>query len=67
MSSPQTLYQFRRLTDSEGPPLELLLLADPDEAVVREYLPTCELYVLAAAADQRVERAYVPYKLLPLP
>ncbi|MNO16583.1 putative N-acetyltransferase YvbK [compost metagenome] len=43
--------EIRLLKATEKPPLELLLLADPSEAIVREYLSRGKCYVAAISNE----------------
>lgn len=48
---------IRKLKQGEQPPMELLLLADPSEAIVKEYITRGECFV--AEVDERIIGVYV--------
>src|SRR5437016_4766781 len=48
---------IRKLYKGENPPLELLLLADPSEAIVKEYVNRGECFV--AESNQQIIGGYV--------
>ncbi|MCA1320982.1 GNAT family N-acetyltransferase [Bacillus tianshenii] len=48
---------IRKLKQEEQPPMELLLLADPSEAIVKEYLIRGECYV--AELEERIIGVYL--------
>ncbi|SFL77157.1 Acetyltransferase (GNAT) domain-containing protein [Paenibacillus sp. 1_12] len=52
--------EIRKLRSNESPPMELLLLADPSEQIVKEYLQRGQCYVV-----EQSEAIIAVYVLLP--